>query len=332
MIDQSAKHVDRSCDRGYDLLMSLKNYASLMKSSIDHLPLVKQNELRRIVQILLEELDDALKLGSTDFKKRGRILKIILFGSYARGNWVDEPHTSKGYQSDYDLLIIVNDRRLTEFATYWNKADDRLIHASELKTPVKFIVHSRREVNNALKQGQYFFVDIRRDGIVLYELDDEPLTEPQPISDREAYQIAKGYFEDRVPHSRVFLKTAAFCIEQGDFKEAAFLLHQSIEQAYSGLLLTLTNYTPASHNVKFLRSIAESQAPSLAKIWPRDQQRYSAWFNVVNEAYVKARYSKHFEIGEEALDWLSGRTQELIDEIEAICQLHLLKLKQEPAF
>lgn len=308
--------------------MSLKSYVSLMKSSVEHLPLVKQEELQRTVQILLEELDDALKLGSAEFKKRGRILKIVLFGSFARGDWVDEPHTSKGYQSDFDLLIIVNDRRLTDFATYWNKADDRLIHTQDVKTPVKFIVHSRREINNALKQGQYFFVDIRRQGIVLYELDDEPLAEPRPISNRDAYRVAKGHFEDRLPHSKVFLKTARFCVEQGDFKEAAFLLHQAIEQAYSGLLLTLTNYTPASHNVKFLRSIAESQAPSLADVWPRDQQRYSAWFNVVNEAYVKARYSKHFEISHDALGWLSVQTQKLIDEVEVVCRDHLIKLNE----
>jgi hypothetical protein len=39
---------------------------------------------------------------------------------------VDEPHTAKGFQSDFDLLIIVNDKRLTD-REYWYKADDRLI-------------------------------------------------------------------------------------------------------------------------------------------------------------------------------------------------------------
>lgn len=40
---------------------------------------------------------------------------------------MDEPHTAKGYQSDFDLLVIVNDRRLTDRVQYWAKADDRLI-------------------------------------------------------------------------------------------------------------------------------------------------------------------------------------------------------------
>ncbi|RWI57030.1 MAG: hypothetical protein EOR16_15600 [Mesorhizobium sp.] len=136
-----------------------------MKSSIHHLPPPKQRELERAVEVLLEDFEDVLKGGSADFKKRGRILKIILFGSYARGGWVDEPHTKKGYRSDFDLLIVVNNRKLTDFAAYWRTAADRLMR--EVETPVSFIVHSRREVNTALRDGQYFFVDLRRDGIVL---------------------------------------------------------------------------------------------------------------------------------------------------------------------
>lgn len=297
-----------------------------MKTSLDHLPPVKQHELRQVVDIILEEFEDALKGASATFKKRGRILKIVLFGSYARGTFVDEPHTKKGYRSDFDILIIVNDRKLADFATYWNKAAERLLRHVEIGTPVSLIVHSLREVNTLLKEGRYFFVDVRRDGVVLYELDDEPLAMPGKISAEEAHRMAVGYFDDRLPHARVFLKTAKFCIEQDDLKEAAFLLHQAIEQAYSTLLLVLTNYSPPSHNIRFLRGLAEGQAEDLADVWPSNQQRYVSWFNVINEAYVKARYSPHFEISGEALQWLVERTELLISRIEKVCQQHLIQI------
>nr|WP_278116238.1 nucleotidyltransferase and HEPN domain-containing protein [Mesorhizobium sp. WSM4875]WIE94700.1 nucleotidyltransferase and HEPN domain-containing protein [Mesorhizobium sp. WSM4875] len=296
-----------------------------MKSSIDHLPPPKQRELTRTAEVLLEEFDDALKGATADFKKRGRILKIILFGSYARGGWVDEPHTKKGYRSDFDLLVVVNNRKLTDFASYWQAAADRLMR--EIDTPVSFIVHSRREVNTALREGQYFFVDIRRDGILLYELDDEPLTNPIPVKPTDALRVATEYLEDRLPHARKFAKGATFYLGEKDYKESAFLLHQSIEQAYGALLLVLTNYSPASHNIKFLRSLAEDQAQELAEVWPRDHQRFVAWFNILNEAYVKARYSRHFEITEEALQWLAERVSDLIDRVEAICRAWLENLK-----
>jgi len=299
-----------------------------MKTSLDHLPEKKQRELARVVDILHEEFEDAVAGGTAEFKKKGRILKIILFGSYARGDWVDEPHTRKGYRSDYDLLIVVNNRKLTEFATYWAKAQDRLLRDRGVKTLTNFVVHSRREVNTALREGQYFFSDIRRDGIVLYELDDEPLAESRPLAPRDAWKVAMEHFTNHFSFASGLMRSIPMQIENGMFKIAAFELHQAVEQAYAALLLVLTNYTPSSHNLTFLRGLAEGKDRRLADAWPRDQHRYTAWFNRLNEAYVKARYSKHYEISEEALIWLSDRTARLHELVEQVCREHLARLKE----
>ncbi|MFA6153129.1 nucleotidyltransferase and HEPN domain-containing protein [Mesorhizobium sp.] len=298
-----------------------------MKTSMDHLPEHKQEELARVVEILHAEFEDALAESSADWKKSGRILKIILFGSYARGDWVDEPLTMKGYRSDFDLLVIVNNNKLADFA-YWYKAKDRLDRDRAIKTPTSFIVHSRRFVNTALRQGQYFFTDIRREGIVLYELDDEPLAEPKPLTPIAAYETAKEHFESRFPGARDFLKLFDAGMERGLSKTAAFILHQAIEHAYSTLLLVVTNYSPPSHKLTFLRSLSEDQDRRLCEVWPREQQRYRAWFNTLNEAYVKARYSKHYMISEEALVWLGERTAELHVCVEQICFEHLAQIRE----
>ncbi|MBB4575952.1 nucleotidyltransferase and HEPN domain-containing protein [Rhizobium lentis] len=300
-----------------------------MKSSLDHIPLRKQRELERALEILHEEFEDVLRDGTAEFKKRGRILKIILFGSYAKGGWVDEPFTIKGYRSDFDLLIIVNNRKLCEFAEYWYKAADRLIHDKSIETPVSFIVHSRREVNTYLKEGQYFFSDIRKEGIVLYELDDEPLAEPRVLSSSDRLRLAREHYEDRFSLAKTFLKGFRFYVGEDQIRVAAFELHQSLEQAYSCVLLTLTNYGPPSHNIKFLRSLAEEQDRRLTEAFPRDQHRERAWFNTLNEAYVKARYSKHFEISEEALAWLAERTATLLELVKAVCSAHLDDLQRK---
>lgn len=299
----------------------------MMKSSLDHIPHRKQRELARALEILHEEFEDALGEGTADFKKRGRILKIILFGSYARGTFVDEPHTMKGYRSDFDLLVIVNNRKLTDHATYWYKAADRIIRDSFIETPTQFIVHSLREVNTELKKGHYFFSDIRKEGIVLYELDDEPLAEPKLLTAEERLEVAREHFAERSTAAREFLDWAEFSSNRAQIKRAAFALHQALEQSYSCVLLTLTNYGPASHNIKFLRSLAEEQDLRLAEAFPRDQHRQRAWFNRINEAYVKARYSKHFEISEEALVWLGERTAHLLELVKVVCDEHIEKLE-----
>ena len=96
-----------------------------MKTDLDHLPGGKRRDLERIVEILFAEFEDATALATQKWKKQGRILKVILYGSYARGDWVADP--VGGYFSDYDLLVVVNDERLTDTLDYWAKAGDHLL-------------------------------------------------------------------------------------------------------------------------------------------------------------------------------------------------------------
>ncbi len=300
-----------------------------MKTSLDHIPPQIQTELQRALEIIHEEFEDALEGGTAKFKKRGRILKIILFGSYARGTQVDEPFTSKGYRSDFDLLVIVNNRKLTDFAEYWYKAADRLIRDKMIKRPVQIIVHSLREVNTSLQASQHFFSDIRKEGIVLYELDDKPLAEPKMLTPEEHLRVAKEHFDHRFNAASKYKKGFDFYNREGDINEAAFLLHQAIEQAYASVLLTLTNYTPASHNLKVLRSFAEERDRRLIEAFPRDHHRERAWFNTINEAYVKARYSSQYKISQEALDWIGERATLLLSLVAEVCRDHISALERD---
>jgi hypothetical protein len=132
-----------------------------------------------------------------------------------------------------------------------------------------------------------------------------------------------------MPYAREFSEGFNFYLTGKRNNLAAFMLHQAVESAYVALLLTFTNYSPPSHNIKFLRSLAEEQDRRLAEAWPRDTQRDRAWFNRLLEAYVKARYSKHYTISEEALRWLGERVALLHKLVEAACQAHLAQLRSE---
>jgi hypothetical protein len=44
---------------------------------------------------------------------------------------------------------------------------------------------------------------------------------------------------------------------------------------------------------------------------------------------VKARYSKHFEISDEALNWLGDRTAILVGLVHAVCSEQLERLESE---
>lgn len=304
-----------------------------MRTDLDHLPPNKQRELERVVEIVFDEFGDALALANHDWKKKARILKIILYGSYARGGWVDEPHTAKGYRSDYDLLIIVNDKRIADRVKYWLKLEERLDRelaiTGALRTPVNFIVHTLQEVNDGLAHGRYFFMDIAKDGIALYQSDDTELHQPKPKTPAQALAMAQEYFDEWFPSAAALKEGTDFYIGRERLKEAAFSLHQATERLYHCVLLVCTFYTPHVHNLGFLRTQAERIDPRLTYVWPRETKRDRAHFEKLKEAYVKARYSKHYRITKEELEWLGAQVEELGRVVHEVCseRLEVLRCK-----
>ena len=101
-----------------------------MKSEIEHLPAKQQGELGRITQLLMDEFARSIERATMEWKRNGKILKIVLFGSYARSDWVDEP--DNGYQSDFDLLIVVSHEDLTDIADHWYIAEDKILRVQGL--------------------------------------------------------------------------------------------------------------------------------------------------------------------------------------------------------
>jgi predicted nucleotidyltransferase/HEPN domain-containing protein len=306
-----------------------------MKTSFDHLPASKQRELERVVRILFEQFGDATALATSEWKKQARILKVILYGSYARGGWVDEPHTAKGYQSDFDLLVIVNHEKLTDRIEFWSSAEDKLNRelgiTGTLRTPVNFIVHTLQEVTTGLSDGRYFFIDVARDGVAIYQSDDTDLPEPKPKTPDQALAMAREYFVEWHAGGDSFFKGYRFYVSEGDLKKAAFLLHQTAESYYHCVLLVCTFYTPHVHNLGFLRTQAERIDPRLIEVWPRETKADRARFEKLKEAYVKARYSKHYQISEAELAWLGERVEALGQIVEVICSEHIAALERSTA-
>ena len=295
--------------------------SSCMRTDLDHLPPPKRNELEHVVRLLFEEFDAALKSATQPWKKAGRILKIVLYGSYARGDWVDDP--AGGYRSDYDILVVVNDERLTDVVDYWSAADDRLMRdltiTKSLSAPVNFIVHSLTDVNHQLERGRPFFVDIVRQGITLYEAEGFPFASVRMLPPQEATTEARKHFDKWFPSAAAFLRMATGACVAGDLNEAAFVLHQATERLYHCIMLVITLYSPKSHKLNFLRSLAEDVEPRLIEAWPRATKFERRSFDLLRQAYVNARYSPHYVITGEELMWLSDRVSALRNLVETIC-------------
>ncbi|MEN7538796.1 HEPN domain-containing protein [Aurantiacibacter flavus] len=296
-----------------------------MKTSLDHLPEGKRRELAHVVEVLHDRFAYSTSRRTQEHTRGGQILKIILFGSYARGDWVEDPVGR--YFSDYDLLVVVNREEFTDVSEYWDKAEARLLEelsaGHHLRTPVSLIYHSLDDVNEKLRLGRYFFMDILRDGIVLFEEDGYSFVEPQPLSPEQALQETRDYFEDWFETACQFFRQYEHAVADGALNIAAFDLHQTVERLYHCLFLVRTLYSPKTHNLNRLREMAEELEPSLRNVWPRENRFQKRSYSLLRDAYVKARYSRSYRISPEELAWISERVTLLQSRVREACELRI---------
>ncbi len=288
----------------------------MIKTSLDHLPDLKQKHIHSIVDVIHDEFDQVVSAATKPTRQRSRILLILLFGSYAKGNYVDD--INSGYTSDYDILVILNEPELVDEYKIWHTVEER--STVKVGAPVNLIVHTLREVNQELKQGHYFFKDIREQAILLYQYNHTELLNPPPLVREEAQHIARQHYEHWFNSADTFYKYSKQAIENRDYNFAAFNLHQSVERYYSCLLLVLTNYRPKSHNIKMLHSLALQHCDALKPVFPQNEKYNRRCFQLLKKAYIEARYSEHYSINEDELMWLVAEIEKLRALIEVCCR------------
>ncbi|WNJ97731.1 HEPN domain-containing protein [Vibrio ruber] len=287
-----------------------------MKTSLDHLPERKQHELALISTILRDTLEEYI-VGKQGSKAEFRILKIILFGSHAKGGWVrDIPN---GYVSDYDILVIVNQSSLVEEDLVWRRAEEQ-IDRKVTSAPLGLIVHTLAEVNEQLRQGHYFFKDIREEGIEIFAATPKELAEPGDLTDEERRDIAQGHFDHWFTSAQRYIYFYECSLSEKKWlNEAAFNLHQATERFFACTLLVLTNYLPKTHNIEKLKKYCAEQDHAFADIFPMDDKFHRRSFRRLQRAYIDARYSMHYEITEEELAYLQGEVEKLKTLVETVC-------------
>ena len=164
-----------------------------MKTSLSYLPKEKKDELKTIVKALIE------------FKE---VEMVILFGSYATGKYVhsdryEEDGIIYEYQSDYDLLIILSKNKQADNLQFVYGITGRLNELKSL-TPISPIYEGADFVNEQLSEGNYFFNDIKEEGILLYTSKRKQLARKRKLSLEEIKTQAKDYFDEWFESARLF--------------------------------------------------------------------------------------------------------------------------------
>jgi predicted nucleotidyltransferase/HEPN domain-containing protein len=246
---------------------------------------------------------------------------IILFGSYARNAWVEDKYDAERYryQSDFDLLVIVETKSEAIQGRFEREIEEAIEKSESIKTPVSIIVHEIDFVNKRLKKAQYFFTDIQKEGILLYDSEKFQLKEARELLPAERKKLAQEDFFYWFNNANSYYKQYGLAMKENELLVSAFLLHQVVERLYSGILLVFTRYKPNTHDLLILRKIANSVDTRLIPIFPLDTPENKDLFKLLRKAYVDARYKPSYMITHDELSVLANRVEKLREIGQLIC-------------
>ncbi|PZV77560.1 HEPN domain-containing protein [Algoriphagus aquaeductus] len=286
-----------------------------LNEKLSRLPKPKQEEIAKALDIIL-------KIANPE--------KVILFGSYAKGKWVDDITMEDGitfhYQSDFDFLVVIKDDSIKEFELK-SKIENRAFNS--VRGIVSPLVHSIDYINEGLIVGQYFFKEIIEEGILLYDTGTSSFVSPKELSPFQMFERAQEYFEIWFQMGKDFLIDGNNCLKRGSFRKAMFEYHQAVEHFYASILLVLKGFKPKSHNIEGLRTYSKHLSSELFLLFDfsSDNPSERLHLEALKKGYIDARYSRKYKVSLEDCVFVKKKVSKMQAIVKNACLSEMQKLK-----
>ena len=289
-----------------------------MKTALPSKSRAYQQTIEKIKDIILE-------------KGEKKIAFIILFGSFARGDFVYDSYIEDGirysYASDFDILIITKtgtdkggsgnhqliNLKYSVIRKVQRECQERLHSLSLVIEPLK-------HVNKMLEEGHYFFTDIKKEGILLFADENCRLAQPKKLTNQEKRKIAQRHFDIWFDKGSSFLDRFNLMFSKEKYVDSAFDLHQAAENFFNCSILVLSDYKPKTHKLEDLNKLCSSQSNQFLNIFPKATKEQKECFELLDDAYIGARYNPNYKIIREQLEYLIIRVKKLKDITEKVCK------------
>ncbi|MCK5632503.1 nucleotidyltransferase domain-containing protein [bacterium] len=215
----------------------MKNIAEILS----HLPENKIKELEIVTRKIVET---------------GMASMVVLYGSYARGDWKEKPGGRSGKKSDYDIMVLAKDERDCQ------DLKNKLIKLFEnFPTVVQTMVEKLGFVNMHLREGQYFFTEIKQQGIILYAESNTELAEAENLSPTRLREIVELDFKQWFGQAEGFLDHYFLDVKKLRYNLASFQLQQCVENCYTAIEMVYSRNNPYEHRLTIITDECQTLCP-----------------------------------------------------------------------
>ncbi|GAA0564385.1 HEPN domain-containing protein [Chitinophaga japonensis] len=206
-----------------------------------------------------------------------------------------------------DLLIVVSGKSNTPF-----KELEPVLEMAYLKDRrVCCSLHGESNVIEGLRTGHLFYSLHCIPENLVY--DDKAAVYPiaTPVAMQEMKTRIQQQFALTFKKALDFNKSAIFLYEKARSPIIAFLLHQAVELTYRGILQCLNGYDKKTHEIRALKKHARRCAPQLNSFFPDNTEEEKRLLDILENAYLKARYEDQYIVTENDFSLLFKRVMQL---------------------
>lgn len=272
-----------------------------MKKSINYLPESLRHDLRRLVELYR--------------KKIAEIKMIILYDHRVAEAFLGGEPPPADETPDFYGVVLVTRRRLTK--RRWDvvaRINDQFFlengDSVSAARPV-YLNIPLFQMNRELKAGYLFCSLLKKVGVLLYDNTGGKLARRRKFDFRKIEDDVQRYYAQMLPVAEEFLWCAEHCHAEGNSRAALFLLHQVVENYLHTVFFVLIQYWVKLHDFDTWYRYCRLQIPELAAIFPHDTEEEIRLYELLQNAYINARYEKEYCVDREDIDTLVQRVHAL---------------------
>lgn len=229
--------------------------------------------------------------------------KIFLLGRY--------PSQPAELGDEYDLLVLSKDNN-----TRCNDELESLVHnRSHDMAPVNAIVFKMKQVNEMIVNGNYFFSTFCVPGNLVYDAGRIEMERTPAEHTLPRLKILNETHQTMIDKANGFLAGAINFYEKKEFSLTAFMLHQSVEHGLNALLVPLLQFRLQTHNLHKLMRFVRRFSWEIFNLFPRDTINETNLFQLLQKAYIHARYKDSFQVSEQEVEALLERVKQLLQKV-----------------
>lgn len=207
----------------------------------------------------------------------------------------------------YDLLIAISGKDARPHSDYVIILE----HISLKIHPVTAIVLNTGSLGKMLAAGHIYYSRVCCSRNLLFDAGRCRLPVPGALPVTDIITRARADFDNRLQRASSFLKGSRYFLQEKQKGLAAFMLHQSVEQIYRGILQGLTAKETVTHNLRMLMANCRRCAPELCTVFLTGREEEEYQLRKLQKAYISPRYKNDYEISDPELDALTGRARYL---------------------